>query len=48
MVPSSNENEFKKEKRAVIIPTNEISTFAAENRVKVILFLLEEQSIKIT
>ena len=36
MVPSSNEHEFKKEKRFVIAPTNEISTFAAENGVKVI------------
>lgn len=36
MIPSSNENDFKEEKKAVISPTNEIFSFAAENRVKVI------------
>jgi UDP-glucose 4-epimerase len=36
MIPSSNENDFKEEKRAVITPTNEIFSFAAENKIKVI------------
>ncbi|MBL6654583.1 MAG: NAD-dependent epimerase/dehydratase family protein [Flavobacteriaceae bacterium] len=36
MIPSSNENDFKEEKRAVIRPTHEIFSFAAKNRVKVI------------
>lgn len=36
IIPSSNENDFKEEKRAVINPTNEIFSFAAENKIKVI------------
>jgi UDP-glucose 4-epimerase len=36
MIPSSNENDFKEEKRAVITPTNEIFSFAAKNKIKVI------------
>tara|TARA_B000000477_G_C6071464_1_gene218887 strand:- start:62 stop:985 length:924 start_codon:yes stop_codon:yes gene_type:complete len=36
MIPSSNKNDFKEEKRAVITPTNEIFSFAAENKIKVI------------